>query len=56
MPSDPCVLFDDRGEPILVVPIPFVEGDQDIEKLKARVHEKEHETIVAGTKRAISRL
>ena len=44
-----------RGEPILVTPIPFFK-DEDIEKLKDRVHGKEHEAIVAGTKIAISRL
>ncbi|CAD6581506.1 MAG: hypothetical protein ASARMPREDX12_000490 [Alectoria sarmentosa] len=45
----------DMGEPILVTPIPFFK-DEDIEKLKDRVHGKEHEAIVAGTKIAISRL
>ena len=44
-----------RGEPILVTPIPFIK-DEDIEKLKDRVHETEHEAIVTGTKIAISRL
>ena len=46
-----------RGEPILVVPIPLLRGiDEDIEKLKERIHEKEHEGIVLGTKTAVSRL
>lgn len=44
-----------RGEPILVTPIPFFK-DEDIEELKDRVHEKEHEAIVTGTKIAISGL
>lgn len=44
-----------RGEPILVKQIPFIK-DEDIEKLKDRVHEKEHEAIVTATNIAISRL
>lgn len=38
-----------------MTPIPFFK-DEDIEKLKDRVHGKEHEAIVTGTKIAISRL
>lgn len=46
-----------RGEPILVSDIPFIKGvDEDIEKLKDRIHNKEHKAIVDGTKMAISRL
>ena len=40
-----------------MVPIPFLKGiDEDIEKLKERIHEKEHEGIVLGTKIVVSRL
>ena len=56
MLKDPSDTFYDRGALILEESFPFIEGDEDIERLKARVHEKEHEAIVTGTKRAISRL
>ncbi|KAL6718724.1 Bifunctional purine biosynthetic protein ADE5,7 [Lecanora helva] len=46
----------DMGEPILIVPIPFQKGDEDIETLKERIHGIEHSAIVTGTKMAISRL
>ncbi len=47
----------DMGEPILVKEIPFMEGvDEDIEKLKERMHEEEHRIIVTGTKIAVERL
>ena len=47
----------DMGEPILVMEIPFMEGvDEDIEKLKERMHEEEHRIIVTGTKIAVERL
>ena len=46
-----------RGEPLLTRSIPLIKGvDEDIENLKKRFHEKEHEAIVLGTKMAVDRL
>lgn len=47
----------DMGNPILVDKIPFVSGvDEDIEKLKERIHVEEHKIIVQGTKIAVESL
>jgi len=47
----------DMGEPILVEEVPFVKGvDEDVEKLKERIHEEEHKIIVEGTRVAVERL
>ncbi|CAD6579390.1 MAG: hypothetical protein ASARMPRED_009117 [Alectoria sarmentosa] len=41
----------DMGEPILVEEIPFIKGgDENIEKLEERIHEKEHKLIVSATR------
>ena len=51
------VLEVDTGEPILVEEIPFIKGaDEDLEKLKERIHNEENKIVVLGTKIAVERL
>ncbi len=51
------VLEVDTGEPILVEEIPFIKGvDEDLEKLKERIHKEENKIVVIGTKIAVERL
>jgi phosphoribosylglycinamide formyltransferase len=45
----------DRGEPILVREVEFRSGES-LEELEERIHEVEHEIIVAGIELAIARL
>lgn len=47
----------DMGQPILVEEISLIKGvDEDLEKLKERVHMEEHKIVVSGTKIAVERL
>jgi phosphoribosylglycinamide formyltransferase len=45
----------DRGEPILVREVKFRSGES-LDELEERMHEVEHEIIVAGTGLAIAKL
>ncbi|KAI9827404.1 MAG: hypothetical protein M1819_006945 [Sarea resinae] len=51
------ILAVDEGQPLLVVEIPFVKGeDEDLERFEQKVHEVEWKAIVRGTKMAIERI
>ena len=47
----------DMGSPLVTEEIAFVKGeDEDIEKFKEKVHEREHRLIVEGTRRMVARI